>query len=41
MMADYYWNLKRDKPDLEHSRKSRKRKFRHIKENILAIQDQQ
>ena len=27
MMADYFWNLKHDKPDLEHSRKSRKRKF--------------
>ena len=27
MMADYCWNLKRDKPDSEHSIKSRKRKF--------------
>ena len=27
MMADYCWNLKRDEPDIEHSRKSRKRKF--------------
>ena len=27
MMADYCWNLKRDEADIEHSRKSRKRKF--------------
>ena len=27
VMVDYCWNLKRDKLDSEHSRKSRKRKF--------------
>ena len=28
MMADYYWNLKRDLPAAEHSRSSKKRKFK-------------
>ena len=27
MMADHCWNSKRDEPDIEHSRKSRKRRF--------------
>ena len=27
MMADYYWSIKRDCPQIEHSRKSYKRKF--------------
>ena len=27
MMSDYCWNLKRDLPDCQHSRRSRKRKF--------------
>ena len=27
MMSDYCWNLNRDAPDSQHSRKSRKRKF--------------
>ena len=27
MMADYYWSIKRDSPQVEHSRKSYKRKF--------------
>ena len=28
MMADYFWNLKRDLPAVEHSKSSKKRKFK-------------
>ena len=42
MMAEYCWNLKRDKPDSGYSKKSKKNaNFPHIKDNILDFQDQQ